>query len=260
LLIGDSFTWGYTANPIDSCFADLLKSDCPEHQFYNGALPGVDIVSYKKNIEMLTPILKPNIVIINFFTNDFIFYDKKLIPYENNDLFLMNIGGLMNTNYDSNNSDSIEIFETYIDAYNYFKNECMVTDKQFYFLAQKSSLFTQVYGKLRNKNSLYDNVKVRKYLKDDFATVKQLVAIQKYCNVNDIKLIVSIIPDESDMGEKEFKILKEKLRHYFSDKIEYHLLEGLEKSDYVSLEFDTHFNNMGHKKYSKFLESLILKL
>lgn len=91
LLCGDSYTWGYSAKPIDSCFADVLQKWMPAYNVINLGLPGTDVITYKKIIEHYLPVLHPDLVVINFFSgNDFIYYDKKLIPYKNNDVFLTN--------------------------------------------------------------------------------------------------------------------------------------------------------------------------
>jgi len=76
LLLGDSFTFGLTASPITNCFADLLLANnlC----VFNTGITGADPAQYEAIAQYLIPLLKPDVVCINYdLSNDNMFYYRK---------------------------------------------------------------------------------------------------------------------------------------------------------------------------------------
>jgi hypothetical protein len=76
LLIGDSFVWGLSAEPIFNCYSDLLLSK--DYLVFNTGIPGTDPAQYAAIAEKYIPILKPDIIIVNFYVaNDFMFFKRE---------------------------------------------------------------------------------------------------------------------------------------------------------------------------------------
>lgn len=71
MLIGDSFTWGATANPISQSFADLVRAQ--GYRVYNLGIPGMGPMQYRRLAETYIPRLRPDVVVVGFYLgNDFL--------------------------------------------------------------------------------------------------------------------------------------------------------------------------------------------
>lgn len=71
VLIGDSFTWGATANPITRSFADLVRAE--GYRVHNLGIPGLGPRQYRRVAEEYMARLKPDVLIVCLFLgNDFI--------------------------------------------------------------------------------------------------------------------------------------------------------------------------------------------
>lgn len=62
LFLGDSFTWGCYANPIDNSFVDLIEKQ--GYMTFNTGIPGVGPNQYAFLAEKYVPILKPDYVLV----------------------------------------------------------------------------------------------------------------------------------------------------------------------------------------------------
>lgn len=90
LLIGDSFTWGNSAQPLNNCFADELLSK--GYVVYNTGISGADPGQYLTIAKQYIPLLQPDYVVTNFYLgNDilcksidakFYYFSRTVIPYQ----------------------------------------------------------------------------------------------------------------------------------------------------------------------------------
>jgi hypothetical protein len=58
--LGDSFTWGASAEPISKCFVDLVGN--AGYLIFNTGIPGTKPNQYTYIAEKYIPILKPDFV------------------------------------------------------------------------------------------------------------------------------------------------------------------------------------------------------
>jgi hypothetical protein len=60
MLVGDSFAWGMSANPVYNSYADFLlaKGYC----VYNLGIIGTDPAQYEAVVKKYTPILQPDVI------------------------------------------------------------------------------------------------------------------------------------------------------------------------------------------------------
>ena len=65
LFLGDSFTWGASANPITNSFSDIIGRS--GYVVYNTGIPGTGPNQYAALAEKYIPRLKPNIVAVMFY-------------------------------------------------------------------------------------------------------------------------------------------------------------------------------------------------
>ncbi len=253
-LLGDSFTYGFSAKPITLSFADLLDND-PDFEVYNGGVPGSDPVTYLAIAKKYLQQVRPDFVIVNFFLyNDEVYYPKKLVPYKFNDIFVTNAGGLVRLNFESLDRDSVEIFEGPLDAYKnvHMKSSLLFAENKWAKLATHSCITTLAWRFL----NLDQNVKINvvKYKKENY-TPYLLNAIKEEAEKVNAKFILSFIPTRDGKDVKELQLHLDTITN---KQIPYNLINTLHPDDYAPSP-DSHFNNSGHAKYAEFLKGIIQK-
>lgn len=251
LLIGDSFTWGMSANPFrDSCFADILHQET-HYEVINLGIPATDPVQYLELVKKYVPQIKPDFALIFFFSgNDIMKWDRKVIPGEPF-YYFTNAGAILA------DIDGIH-FTTAQEAYNYFVN-----DK--YYLRQPKNVIEALVAKSALLSRLYsikfrieEKIEYERMIKDTRITKKYLKGIQHVCSENKVSLKFVLIPEikEADMNLKSY-----------SKKYADLLLDDSLKGDWLLTQNsktnfndypDAHLNNRGHRFYADYLK-LFLK-
>lgn len=75
LLLGDSYTFGYSAIETGMCFAEVVEARSGEPfriQLWNTGIPGIGQKQELHSLKEYAPILKPQLVILAFVMNDFV--------------------------------------------------------------------------------------------------------------------------------------------------------------------------------------------
>ncbi|MBK7147472.1 MAG: SGNH/GDSL hydrolase family protein [Bacteroidetes bacterium] len=81
MLLGDSFTWGHSAANLTNSFADILLAK--GYVVYNTGVSGADPAQYLAVAKRYIPLLKPDVVIVNFFLgNDIQYYPGRVTPFK----------------------------------------------------------------------------------------------------------------------------------------------------------------------------------
>jgi hypothetical protein len=141
LLLGDSFTWGMSALPLDNSFADILSRET-KYEIINTGIPGTDPYQYEGIANWLIPELKPEIVLVFFFPgNDIIKKTRKLIPAE--PLYFYTNAGAIDAEIDGHKFLSAK------EAYSYIMNEkYYLGDPKniFEWVVSKSALLSRIYS------------------------------------------------------------------------------------------------------------------
>lgn len=70
LMLGDSFTFGMSADPGHS-FVETMEKNDPEGLYWNAAVPGAGTHHALASFEVYAPLLQPHITVLGFFLNDF---------------------------------------------------------------------------------------------------------------------------------------------------------------------------------------------
>lgn len=80
LLLGDSFTWGHSTTVKSNCFSDILLAN--GFVVYNTGISATDVAQYHAIAEKYIPVIKPDIIIVNFFLgNDIMYHKREIKPY-----------------------------------------------------------------------------------------------------------------------------------------------------------------------------------
>ncbi|MCU0285879.1 MAG: hypothetical protein MUF15_05725 [Acidobacteria bacterium] len=239
LLIGDSFTWGGTAQPITNSFADLLHK--AGYYVYNGGIPGTDPQQYALVAKKYTPILKPDVVAVCLYLGNDVGSRPLLIKPNKNIHYVTDFGYLLG--YDDNGN----FFKDAPGAFQYFKNrKCgCCKDPWNYFL------FKTIVGK-----AVYKILHLRRHTKFDSSrqwVTTALTDIQETCRLNGSRFMIFIIPFVNRANQPNKTI--EKTRHLYKD-FPYYYPGDFPKSHYQSPP-DKHFNNQGHREFADFIITVL---
>lgn len=251
--IGDSYVFGYEAQPLSNSFVDIIQRKDSQLCCLNLGIAGTDLAGYKALAKYYIPKLKPNIVVCCIYANDFVYYKKNIESYTVNDVFLTYEGVLLkeNINYSGN---KVQVFKTPNDAYYDLKSK-----EDFFksFNNNRISRFlfnhSRIYSTLKRGNLKSDNDKIKFDIYDRINTSPEyLKDISMICKRNNSKLLVFLIPDyykENSLTEKELFTynLKTNLYLYYP--------ENLDSSCYVG--FHQHFNNKGYQLFADFVYSTL---
>jgi hypothetical protein len=81
LLLGDSFTFGYSARPLTASFADRIAA--AGYAVYNTGVPAVGPAQYEHLAAKYVPLLRPDVVVVSFYmANDVVFWESELEPFQ----------------------------------------------------------------------------------------------------------------------------------------------------------------------------------
>ncbi len=253
MFIGDSYVFGYEAQPLTNSFVDLIQKKDSGWCCLNMGVGGADLAGYEAIAKNYIPILKPAIVVCCIYVNDFIYYHKHMKPYQVNDIYLTYEGVLLkeNNNYIHN---KVQVFDTPNDSYRDLQS------KKDFFLSNKKNFITRflfnhsrIYGAMKT-GALHTDIKNIHYQLYDKAnnTSLYIQSISKIAKENHAKVVFFLIPDlyqKDKLTEKEIFVrnLDTKEFLYYPD--------HLSASDYVDVH--QHFNNKGYAAYADFVYSVL---
>lgn len=246
LLLGDSFSWGHSASPISSCFADELLAK--GYVVYNTGISATDVAQYLTIAKKYISRLKPDIVIVNFYLGNDVNYYRREVKPGTAPFFCTSAGMLMAHPLG-------EYFKNAEDAYNHYLNLWFIDKEKNVFnkIMAQTVITTLVWRFLlnmkiiNNKNPEIDDYHRRnELLKLSFPYCnEELKEIRNIVLQNNARFILSCIPEVyrfTFRTKKDFPDLFTGINYIEMD---------VNKSDY-NLD-DGHFNERGHKRYCDFL-------
>jgi hypothetical protein len=251
LLLGDSFTWGHSAEPLGNSFADYLLSK--GFVVYNTGISGSDPEQYRAVAEKYISILEPDYVVVNFYIgNDVQYFRRKLLP--NIPIF-----------YSSNAGNILSCPEgvTFLDAkesYDFAKSRITIPQSSlFNRICSYTALGTLIW-KFVNKIG-WSSQEHPKY-SAIYAEQRKLRQLKPSCN--EITNEILALAKQHDASFFLISIPNVESGKIFRAKDVQYLFEGISyyeapvgKGDFHETNF--HYNNQGHLKHGKFIEELINK-
>jgi hypothetical protein len=250
LFIGDSFTWGLSANPITACFVDLVRNQS-SNNIVNLGIPVADPLQYSELAKKYIPKIKPqHVFVMLFLGNDIMQNDRTITP--NKPLYFYTNAGAMLA------SDNNRTFTTASEAYHYY-----VAEK--YFLLHPTTIFQKVASKSALFSLLYaihmrweEKQKYNKSIAEMAFTKKHLYAIAKHCKANHSNLHILVIPEQKE-ADKDSTYFKNRYNALFADTIlnPFVFLPSEINKSYYTPYPDAHLNNAGHQFYAKQILGLL---
>lgn len=261
MLIGDSYTEGCCAQPIDSSFADLIYKD-EAFTTLNFGVGSTGLSQYQLIANHYIEKLRPNLVIIAFYLgNDFLYYERPVTPnvpvcYQIKDFVWLNSVG---PPYYMLNNDN-EYFKTKEEAYSFYLSNYTLWGKEVNWMERilrQSILLSKLYLGAKEKLA---QIKwgFNEISKDnDVALTNQILKnINETCKRNQTELLVLGIPSPQDA--KHQVDLNEKYGEYFHGiESRFPNISLFSVEDYDGKELSNHFNNLGHQKWYRFLKTEI---
>lgn len=252
LLIGDSFTWGFSATPVaDSSFADIIRNET-NYEVYNTGIPTADPVQYAAIAEKYVPELKPDVVFVMFFMgNDLMKENRELKP--DSMFFYFTNAGCLQADIDGKH------FPTAQAAYNYITNEK-------YYIGKNASLWQRLISKSALLSRLYA-IRFRITEKQEFEhnrlntslTKQYLSRIKNTCIQNQATLRFVLIPEIKEADHSVSK-MQERYADLFSDnELADHWMIPQCRKKYFNDYPDAHLNNAGHRFYAEYLKAFLKK-
>lgn len=257
LLLGDSFTFGWSADGWTNSFADLLST--LGYVVYNSGISGTDPAQYLAVARRYVPLLQPDVVITNIYLgNDIVYYTRE-VSGNQPVYFVTNAGVLMAC-------PTKECFPSAEKAYDFCLREQYLAvdpnagaDEKF---LSRSIIGTALWkglkhlGILRKAGMGPNDEYWKRNSKDESEkplTENYLLAIQALCDSFNIPSFTSVIPTNNNPRpdlKEEYPGLFEVIQPFIPE---------LTENDFESRK-DGHYNNQGHLKHALFLDSLVRSL
>lgn len=250
LFIGDSFTWGLSANPVTACFVDLVRNQSANN-IVNLGIPVADPLQYSELAKKYIPKIKPQHVFVMFFLGNDIMQNDRIITPNKPLYFYTNAGAMLA-------SDGNRTFASAREAYQYYSAEkylLLHPTTIFQKVASKSALFSLLYAfHLRwvEKQQYNESTAAMTFTK------KHLYQIVKQCKANHSNLHIVVIPEQKE-ADKDSTYFKNRYKALFADATlgSYVFLpSGINKTHYTPYP-DAHLNNAGHQFYAKQILGLL---
>jgi hypothetical protein len=250
LLLGNSFTWGRSAIPLYTSFADILLAR--GYLVYNTGIVSTDPAQYVAVVNEYLDSLRPDLVIINFSINDKMPFLREPkageMEYHHTNAGLLSawpLGYYMN----AREAYDYAILSSKIPNNNWFNRLCT-----------KTAITTKFWIYLNERGMVNNNVPAldayyNRAVKDAPEPVSNqyIERVMQQCGRRKIPCIISVIPDLFHFYDHYPKLSAEEV---FKD-IPYVQISNLQRADYIGENGDDHLNNAGHKKYADFLQSVI---
>ena len=252
LLIGDSFTWGASAEPISSSFADRISRE--GYYVTNLGIPGVSTSQYAQLAEKFVPALRPDVCVVVFYMgNDF--SRQTLRPREN--LFHVTNAGWLYAYAGKEHMTPEDAYCHYVEKSNVFRE----SEHPLGRILSRTVIGTYTVHLWRrvpklavpDQRSIGENERHQYDRETDERVVevsRNLGRIERVCGMHQVLFLLAIIPVSPEIAsESNSTQTHEVLIEQFGGRVPDTLAGG----DYWGSEKQHHFNNSGHWKFSRFL-------
>jgi hypothetical protein len=252
MLIGDSFTWGAHADPIDSSFADRLRK--PGRQVFNFGIPGTNPDQYERIAQQYIPVVNPDVVCVFFYmNNDAMPWPNDVVPH-GNCYHITNIGWLNAYLEGPYIGGPEETYAYYLKRFNIPPNNWW---NRFCAQTVIGSRLWQVMERMQWVNDTRPSPVQERMLASEEAVMKgpysgpHLKRIAELCKARNIPFYLFVIPGHNAIERPDTTG-----RPGMFNGLPFFYPDGLTVDDYYGRP-DGHFNNHGHRKMAAFVEETI---
>ncbi len=178
IVLGDSITEGAFLEPNET-FSYLLENEVTKNKYevINLGVTGYNIFQYTETLKRKGIILKPDVVIIGFFINDFI---NTPIIYQTNTTYMI---------------------------VNYFQGNILLDNSFSWFLFRHSRIYRRIYRILVEKtvfNDYSENQGLYHFLQFREPGYNNFLELKNICEANNLSLLVAILPEITKSEDYKF--------------------------------------------------------
>ena len=250
LFIGDSFTWGLSAEPVvDHCFVDLVRNE-NNYEVINLGIPATDPPQYCALAKKYMPRFKPDITFVVFFMGNDLMTEDRQVTADSAFYYFTNAGAI------SADIDGIH-FKSARAAYHYGMEERYFLHSPknvFEWLISKSALLSRLYSV---RFRIEEKLRYEAVVKNSHITKKYLKQIQQVGRQNGLPVKFILVPEIKE-ADRSLENYRQKYTDILNDedlKKDWIMLPN-SKSNFNNYP-DGHLNNKGHRYYADFLESYL---
>lgn len=239
LMIGDSFVWGMSADPIeDSSFCNLLESKL---NVFNCGIPATDPLQYSLIAEKYLNALSPDAVYVFVFTgNDLMRFDRKVYPGDQ--VYYWTNAGAVAADIDGMHFSDPQSAYTYLCNEKYYvknpKNICLR-------IIAKSVLLSRLYAV---KFRVEEKLQAMRAVRHPDITLKYLLRIYQTCVRKGIDVNFVLIPEVKEVSKNLSATYSTLIRNNTLNN--HWILIDFPKDSYLPYP-DGHWNNKGHALIAK---------
>jgi hypothetical protein len=251
LMLGDSFTWGHSASHFSQSFSDLLILS--GHAIYNAGISATDPAQYEAIAVKYIPIIRPDVVVVNLYMgNDIFYFRRPVVPYQT-PLYLTNAGMILA-------HPGPEWLPTADSAYAFVDREQRIPQGnglRWNGFCAKTALGTLVWRAMSaakmipfvRPNAAYWD-RCAPLMNHSPVTGDHLKAIRAFATANGARFVLAVIPqypeDTSDLVSRYPQVL------YGMSPL---IPNDLDAKDYTFR--GGHFNDSGHRKFAAMLAAAL---
>jgi hypothetical protein len=270
LFLGDSFTWGCYADPLDNCFVDLLEKK--GYMTFNTGIPGVGPNQYAFLAEKYVPVLKPDYVMVMIcmandindkpdpmLPNKYFYYDTSigLISGFDGEGKPLTLDAAIELTQRGGNIPEVKKGEMFFDFKVIIKKvvaASLVGERLYTGLSRLKSKLIFLCQKDTMKNDATQKVALSAnstLIDKNRYVINSLKRIKTVCENNNAKFMLFLLPVNS-CEETIYNSIKTNITIFdgFNPLFPKDFMDG----DYSNFG---HFNNRGHAKYANFIVSKI---
>ena len=254
ILLGDSFTWGASAE-IGKSFAEILEAELPQAIIWNTGIPGTGTNQALLVFDEYAPVLRPQLTILGFVQNDF---DDNLLPVDSWVNALDANGQAFHVRkYAIDEDENVIKFD--LDTLGYIRAHGKPPpSSELERLLGSTRLGTLLLG-LRDGSVLTEPV-TSSYERRRQVTKHYLQELKQTVSASGSELLVILIPNSEDIKDVEglrprFQMAKDLMRE-----LEIPYLNPISTLDPVTdygLPHDSHWTNSGHQKVGELLSDCV---
>lgn len=247
MFIGDSFTWGAHADPIDSSFVDQVARS--GYETINLGIPGTSPPQYARLAELYIPQLEPDQVVVVFYLANDILYTPDDFGPNQNPYHITNAGWL-NAFLDG------PYHPTADSTYNYYLRRFSIPRTNLFNRFCAATVIGSRAWQLMRRLEWVDgwDPVVSKRMEQREAQLSPTPISESYlqrianlCEDRGIPFHLLIVPVHTDLATPVAQAYPD-----LFTKLPYLEPQNLERSDYLEWP-DGHFNNDGHAKFADFV-------
>jgi len=260
LVLGDSYTEGCCAQPLDSSFMDIVFQKESGMVLLNAGVGGTGLLEYERILHRLLDSVAPDLVMVNFYMgNDLAWMENTIVPpgiphvYPIKDY--MWLSSIVPPHFWEEYGsvyfqDHREAYDFYIDRFTLFGNGAGWAGR----LVRSSVVLSRTLLLLKNASREKPWRQSNKPLYNDRVRYTRtiLARMSSYCTERSIPIFFALIPsaegpwDESEV-KKSFSLIFQGFPFSAPD------VGQFSQNDYDGGSSSNHYNNSGHRKHARFL-------